>query len=616
MSGALHSLSVSSDFWSRLGQGQSTEQAAVWLSCLISLFGARVEEAVVLMAEGSQGLFRPRAFWPVGSAQVSADLAHVCEQALQMRRPLSVQRQRGLLAQPIERDGLLVALVAVAFQDAVPAHAGRYLRWGEGWLLGEWQQQEGQESAELQERLLLVVDLLRVALEADPPAEAVHAVVTEAASRLGCDRVAVGFAKKGVIRLAALSNAAEVAQRIDLVAALEAAMHEAWDQAATVRVGLYTIDGEAADEQTPSWLDIREHQRLVRDFGAEFVLSQPFALGEKERRQEGVFVFEWPDALHAPGRVGQAEALAPILGRVLLERERAGRSNWRRLGDFLREERRRLFAPGEAVRKLLALAVVAVVVAGFTSYGEHRLSAKALVEGSVRRVIVAPFDGYVAASQVRAGYLVKEGEELARLDDRELRLESLRWASQQQQYQKQMDDAQAQHNLAQIQIAKAQARQAEAQRELSEAMLKRARVLAPFSGLLLSGDLSQHLGGAVKKGQTLFELAPLDAYRVVLQVEEGDISYLTEQQRGSLMVAALPGVSFPFHITLITPVATITDGSNHFRVEGTLEVRDERLRPGMEGIGKLDVGQQRWVWIWSYRLLAWIRLHIWSWLGI
>ena len=39
-----------------------------------------------------------------------------------------------------------------------------------------------------------------------------------------------------------------------------------------------------------------------------------------------------------------------------------------------------------------------------------------------------------------------------------------------------------------------------------------------------------------------------------------------------------------------------------------------RLRPGMEGVGKIDVEPRRLVWIWTHRLVDWARLFIWSYL--
>jgi hypothetical protein len=36
----------------------------------------------------------------------------------------------------------------------------------------------------------------------------------------------------------------------------------------------------------------------------------------------------------------------------------------------------------------------------------------------------------------------------------------------------------------------------------------------------------------------------------------------------------------------------------------------------MEGIGKIAVGRELLIWIWTHRLLDWARLQAWSWLGV
>lgn len=606
------------DPWFALGREDDPRFHATWLACLVAGMGDGVREAALVLADAASGDFRPAAVWPGDS--VSADLAQVCEQALEMGLPLTVMRGLGLMAYPLRRDGAVVAVVAAAFTGAVPRTALRWLRWGQGWLERGWQDAAATDDAELRERLLVALDLTMAALEAPNAEAAAHAVVTEAAARLGCDRVSVGYAEGALVRFAALSHSAEVARRIELVNAIEAAMNETLDQAQPIQVGLYPpaepAPGEGAGGQRPDWINSREHSRLVRDFGAELVLSVPFAAGENELRRSGVFVFEWPDADVAEARLRQAEALAPILGRVLLDRRRAERAWRQRLWDGLREEMQRLAGPFGGRRKLVAALALATTLFLVFAQGDYRLSARAQIEGGVRRVVVAPYEGFVATARARAGHVVKAGEELATLDDRDMRLEASRWASQQAQYQKQGDDAQAQHNLAQIQIALAQARQAAAQRELSESMLHRSRVLAPFDGVIVAGDLSQQLGGAVRKGQTLFEIAPLDAYRVVLQVEEADIAHVAVGQQGELMVAALPGTALPFRVSLVTAVASAAEGRNHFRVEATLAATAARLRPGMEGVAKIEAGRERLAWIWTHRLFDWLRLQAWSWLGV
>jgi hypothetical protein len=64
----------------------------------------------------------------------------------------------------------------------------------------------------------------------------------------------------------------------------------------------------------------------------------------------------------------------------------------------------------------------------------------------------------------------------------------------------------------------------------------------------------------------------------------------------------------------VTPVSTARDGRNHFRVEAQLEGGLDRLRPGMEGVGKIAVDQRHFAWIWTRQVVDWVRLQLWTWL--
>jgi hypothetical protein len=69
-----------------------------------------------------------------------------------------------------------------------------------------------------------------------------------------------------------------------------------------------------------------------------------------------------------------------------------------------------------------------------------------------------------------------------------------------------------------------------------------------------------------------------------------------------------------FTVRRITSVSTAQDGRNFFRVEAQVERPSPRLRIGMEGIAKVEVGERRLAWIWTHGLLDWARLALWSWL--
>ena len=273
-----------------------------------------------------------------------------------------------------------------------------------------------------------------------------------------------------------------------------------------------------------------------------------------------------------------------------------------------------LLGPAHPGAKLIALVIAAVVLFFSLSSGQHRVAAKTFIEGAVQRAAVAPFDGYVAESRVRAGDTVKQGQVLCRLDDRDLKLEQTKWMAERDQADRKYRQALAAQDRASAAVTAAQIEQAQAQLLLVEEKLFRATLLAPFDGVVVSGDLSQLLGTPVELGKVLFEIAPLDAYRVILNVDERDIAYVNAGQKGELALSGIPFDKLRFVLKQVTPVTTSQEGGNHFRVEAQIEGVSTRLRPGMEGVGKISVGERKLIWIWTHSLVDWLRLWTWKWM--
>jgi hypothetical protein len=101
----------------------------------------------------------------------------------------------------------------------------------------------------------------------------------------------------------------------------------------------------------------------------------------------------------------------------------------------------------------------------------------------------------------------------------------------------------------------------------------------------------------------------------VLHVDERDVAELQPGQRGQIALAGMPFDRLPFTVRQITPISTAQEGRNFFRVEAQLDQAPPRLRPGMEGIGKVDVGSRKLLWIWTHPLVEWLQLSTWRWLG-
>ena len=203
----------------------------------------------------------------------------------------------------------------------------------------------------------------------------------------------------------------------------------------------------------------------------------------------------------------------------------------------------------------------------------------------MQRVVAAPFEGYIAEATRRAGDEVRQGDVLAVLDTRETELELLRAGNLEVQYRRQGEEAMARGDSAAAAIAQAQARQAMAQIQFHRQQIQRSSLRAPFDGVLVSGDLSQQLGEAVKRGQELFKLSPLDGYRLWLDVEDRQIDDVAVGQTGRVALAAMPDRQIPFTVTRIVPLAQVQEGKTVFRLEASLTPGERHAAPGHGGRG-------------------------------
>ncbi|GAM62161.1 membrane fusion protein [Vibrio ishigakensis] len=131
--------------------------------------------------------------------------------------------------------------------------------------------------------------------------------------------------------------------------------------------------------------------------------------------------------------IEDAELCQSIASLILptLDDKRINDRSWYKKGwDGLTTQLGRLFGPRYLGRKLILIGLLVLGYLLATTMGEYKLSANATIESGVQRAIVAPFDGYINQALVRAGDKVTQGEDLVLMDDRDLRLERLKWLSE------------------------------------------------------------------------------------------------------------------------------------------------------------------------------------------
>jgi len=593
--------------WKRLDSDTRGEpDLEAWISLQCGMIPGAVS-GVLVLGPADVGPYKPVAHWPTGRSVGS--LASTAAEAAAVQRRGVVQgdgaRGGGFgLAYPIMVDGRLLGVVAVqttGSDEEQLRSAMRQLQWGAAWVELALRRRQAGEDADREERVATALDLVANAIEEGRFSTAALAVATELATRLGAERVSIGFLGRDRAEVAAISHTANFNKRMNLVRQLAAAMDEAMDQRASV-----VFPGPGAES-----LVTREHAVLADEHGVASIVTVPLFV---RAAYFGAMTLEFPSGRPVdPALVDLCETVGAVVGPILYEKRQNDRPLLRKIVDAGEEQLRRLIGPSYFGRKLAALVTVLVVLF-FTFYTkDYRVASDAVLEGAVQRVVAAPLDGYILSADVRAGDTVAEGQVMARLDDQELVLERQRWVAQRRQKSLEYDEAQAMGRRAESQIIRAEMVQAEAQIELLDEQLARTSLAAPFDGLVISGDLSQSIGRAVRQGETLFEIAPLDTYRVVLKVDEKDIDEIMPGQLGHMVIASMPENHFPLTVETVTPVSTPEGGRNYLRVEARLDQPGERLRPGMAGVAKVNVGQRRLIWIWTHGLTDWLRLKLWAW---
>jgi multidrug resistance efflux pump len=582
--------------------------AQQWLSFQCRLLQG-ASNGLVLLDETGGSNFQPAALWSSGGSAPPA-LTQTAHLAVARRQPVVGkftpignvdQHHVDIAALPLVVNGHLVGAVALVVDRSSDANQQAVLsvmQLGIAWLEFLVSQSADAHSDQLERSLAAIT----AALQQEQLQAAAGALVTTLATEMKCERVSLGLRGRRHCKLFALSHNARFEKRASLVRDIEAAMDEALEQ--DLLICHPPLKGDV-----PA---ITAAQReLSTRHGGNAVLSIPLVargrlIGALTMERHSTIPFDAQATEHCRQL---AELVAPIIENHRLATQSLGGRVVRAISDFGKRSasRGRLYST-VAIAGMLGL--IGWLLTATTGY---QVTAHATLEGTVQRMVVAPRDGFIGTAEVTAGDIVETNQRLASLDDKDLQLDRLKWESEREQYLRKHRQRMAEGDRAETTILEAQIAEADAQLALVDEQLARGELRAPFGGVIVKGDLKHSLGAPVKRGDVLLEIAPLDSYRVIVDVDERDIAQVVNGQRGHMVLTALPQQPITLTIDKVTPVSTPAEGRNSFRVEAKLGQLLPSLRPGMSGVAKIDIGPRKRIWIWTHALIDWVRMKTWPW---
>jgi hypothetical protein len=599
--------------WARFSAAKDrTEFCTSWLA-ILCLQIERAGAGLLVLGPDERGAYVPAAVWPHAGRDIQY-LSPTAERTLTERRGVVVSANgetalsldhHAYVGYPVEVAGMLQGAVVLDLPpgpDQALQRALRLMHWASAWLVDQFRKRALEDREARLARMAVAMGLVATALQERQFTPSAIAVSNELASRLQCDRVSVGLAKKNNIVVCAISHTASFDAKMDLARRIGQAMDEVLD----LDVALVYPPRDDVERAAIA------HADLAREFNDVAICSVPLldnghAIGALTFERSSGDVFD-------PETVALSKTVGELLGPILKLKYDNDQNLLQHAGGTAHRALQALFGARRPGVKLIALVVVCAALFLSMATGTYRVAAKTVVEGAVQRVVAAPFEGYILQSFVRAGDTVRAGQVLCRLDDRDLKLEQTRLTSEREQLLRKHRQALAKQERSSVVIIAAQINQVDAALSLTSEKLARATLVAPFDGVVVSGDLNELIGTPVELGKVLFQVAPLDAYRIILEVDERDIAHVALHQEGELTLSGIPHQYMELTVQQITPVSTIKEGRNYFRVEARLRHPPEAVRPGMEGVGKIVVGDRKLIWIWTHSAIDWLRLTAWKWM--
>ena len=444
------------------------------------------------------------------------------------------------------------------------------------------------------------MDLVSCLLQETSAHTSAIALVNFLATRLRASRVSLGFWRGRRLQLEAISFTANFDPRAQAMEQLRQVMYEAWDQGRDLR--LNPAVEPAADQLLKAHGQLLQQQQL-QQVDTRLVKAKGEALG--------VVVCEFAQA---PPTGDQAlrdlDSLAYLAGQLLRLQLQADSPWYRRMGKSLLARLKTWLGPERTLAKLGLAGALALVVALFIP-SDYEVNADVQLHSAYKYLLVSPQDGFLAEINSRPGDKVSQGQVLAQLKAEDLQLERRKLLSQIDQQRQTYDRALAKAERVEAAIAEAQMEQVKAQLELVEQQLQRIQLRAPVAGIVVSEDITQNLGAPVKQGDRLFEIAADQGYRLLLFIDERDISAVTPGQSLRVKLTSLPDQDFTLELTDITPISELRQGRNYFRAQANMPEANPRFRPGMTGSARIAAGRRPLGWIWLHSYWDWLRLHLW-----
>ena len=427
------------------------------------------------------------------------------------------------------------------------------------------------------------------------------ALCNELAARWSCTRVSFGIKKRRYVKLKAISNSEKFNKKTDVVRNLEKVMEESLDQNLEI---VYPQEGDGGTVA-------RAAKTFSEQHGPVSLVSVPF---RKAGEVFGVLTFErGADKPFSKDEIEVFRLVADLYTARLEHLKLTDRFVVVKAADEFKKIMGLVVGAKHTWLKLIILALIGAAYWLSVARGMYQVEATFTFEPEKIHVVTAPFNSEISKIYVENGDEVKEGDSLFNLDATEMRLQQNSLFSRRLEAQKKAAVSLREGDAAEEQIARAEAKGIDAEIELTEYFLSLAEVKAPISGTIMSEELKQREFSVIELGKPVLEIVDDSKLKIILYAPEDQVADVELGKTGELAAAGYPDKKIKFIVKDIENIARVVAGKNVFKVQAEfLDGSDlSWLKPGMEGVARINVEDRLHAWIWTRKAINWLRMKFW-----
>ncbi len=459
----------------------------------------------------------------------------------------------------------------------------------------------GGNAAQQREARGVQAGALARAADCDTETALAYSITNGLRNKFGFEQVVLGAVRRRRVELLSISGLDDVKSRSPGVRAIAAALDECLDHGASI----VAQRAESGADLSPAF---RLHESWRAAAHGAAVASIPLVF-----RGECVAVLGVRASANQPFTADSLQKLRATVetyaGALRLMRE-ARRSLPRHALDAAHHAVRWVGQGGWGRRIAVGASTLAALWFVFGTL-PYRLAADSVVRAEQQITLSMPFDGTLANLAAAAGDAVRAGQLLAEIDASALKLQARELEAEIEVSKTTATRALAAQSPVEARLAQANLELLHARRATVLRQIEQARINAPFDGLVVDGDLRQQVGAALPRGTPLLQVAPGEGWLLEIELPEHALSVIAAGATGRFAPLAQPELSAPIEVTRVRASGEVRNGRSVFVAEARLTLATGWLRPGIQGVVKLDGGRKPVWWLTFRRAADYLWLNYW-----